>query len=65
MVAMGLIFRRFIPEGALDALTKLEFGPGSGPFNVRESFPSEVFNLRQKSLQLLDTLGQVFEGGGF
>jgi hypothetical protein len=65
VLAMSLIFRRLIAKGSLDGFPKLEFGPSPGAFEIGESFPSEVFNLRQNGLQLLNALGQVVDGGGF
>ena len=47
---MRLKLGRFIAEGALDALSKLELSTGEGAFEIREAFPSEIFKFRDKGL---------------
>jgi hypothetical protein len=58
---MRLKFRRFISEGALDALAKLEFGASDGTFQIGKAFPPEIFEFRDESLQLFDALSEVVD----
>ncbi len=55
---MRLKLGRFVAEGALDALSKLELSTGESAFEIREAFPSEIFKFRDKGLQLFDALGE-------
>jgi hypothetical protein len=61
MLAISLKFRRFVTEGALNALAQLEFHPRGGALKVRESFSPEIFQFREKSLQLLNALSEVVD----
>jgi len=58
---MRLKLGRFIAEGALETLSKLEFGAGEGTLEIREAFPSEIFKFRDKGLQLFNALGEVVD----
>ena len=58
---MSLRLRRFIAEGSLDALSKLELSTGESAFEIREAFPSEIFKFRDKGLQLFNALGEVVD----
>ena len=58
---MRLKFGRFIAEGALDALAKLEFGARHGALKIGESFPAEVFEFRDEGLQLFNVLSEVVD----
>ena len=56
---MSLEFRGFVAEGAFDAFAQLEFGAGQGAFEIGKTFPSQVFQFWEKSLELFNTLGEV------
>ena len=58
---MRLRLGRFIAEGALDALSKLELSAGEGALKIGEAFPSEIFKFRDKGLQLFNALGEVVD----
>ncbi len=60
-MAMRLKLGRFIAEGALDALAKLELSTGEGALEIRKAIPSEIFKFRYKSLQLFNALGEVVD----
>lgn len=64
-MAMCLILLGLLAECPLDAFAELEFRSGSGALEVGEAFPSEIFHLRKKGLQLLDALSQVVDDRGF
>lgn len=56
---MRLEFRRFVAEGALDALAKLKLGAGLGSLKIGKTFPSQIFELRDERLELFNALGEV------
>ena len=60
-MTMGLKFRRFVAEGALDAFPKLKFSTGEGAFEIREAFPPKIFKFRDKGMELLNALSEIVD----
>jgi hypothetical protein len=58
-MAVRLEFRRFLAERALNAFPKLELRSGQSSLEVGKTFPSQVFEFRDKCLELFDVLGEV------
>lgn len=64
-MSIGLKFRGLIAEGTFNTLAELQFSSGSSALQVREPLTPQIFYLRDKVLQLLNTLREVVDGEGF
>ena len=60
-MAVRLEFRRFLPKRAFDAFAKLKLRAGQRPLEIGKTFTAQIFELRDKGLELFDALSEVVD----